>query len=175
MFSILAVLVILAVSPDAQADEVCRKIARVTQDEFVGGVEVWAWPKTAGLSSDTWAVGLNLEGNQPKLVVQYWEEGAVNGVLPAGTEVLLSFEGAELESVKSIQDAPRESDIEFEKIVTEVKLNLALSAEQVQKLASKALVGIRVPSSDGTRDLMLKPKHQKKMLSAALCVADNME
>ena len=151
----------------ANAGDVCSGI-KFKDDPFGGGST--ATEVVQGLGQFTAAsVVLDLKRGKTEIVITTKEFGAVNGSVPAGTEVPFAFDGGDTLRLTTVRETPRQSYVTDAQVMTMSPYAFALDAVTLELFATKPVSTIRVPTAAGPYDWTPNAGLKKKLMAAAAC------
>ena len=154
----------------ALAGDACKGI-KIKEDKFGTGKS--ADVVIQGLSQLR-MLGLYMQADSGAVTftVKVKEGGALNGLVAAGTEVMFSFDGGEVVTLATANDAALQSYVAGDVVLTNVPYTFQLTAEQLDKFATVDLVALRVPviSTGTTYDWDANGGVVKKLRSSATCL-----
>ena len=116
------------------------------------------------------SVGLREEGGKMLLESMWARRGVIESVAPAGTEVHLAFEGGEVFSAKTAEQADPVSNANIGGVYTQWKLAIEVDPDTLAKLGTTATVALRSEWGGTPLTFELPTKKQKDFMTVAQCM-----
>ncbi|NOY24485.1 MAG: hypothetical protein GXP62_01295 [Oligoflexia bacterium] len=169
MFPLLTAVLYLS-SPVSASDKLCKGI-KLKEDRFGGGLTATEVIQALGRLR---AIGMHMEAKSGTvtLTVRVKESGALNGGVPAGSEIIFSLDDGTMLTLATARETSVQSYVSGDAVMTAVPYTFVLSPDQLETFSTSELDAARVPviSTGTTFDWSASGKVRKKLLSTAACM-----
>lgn len=162
-------MLVLSLISMASAADVCAGV-KFKADPFGGGST--ATEVVQALSKFTAAsVVLDLKGGVTEITITTKEFGAINGSVPAGTEIPFAFDDGTVLKFGTVRETPRQSYVTDSQVMTLSPYSMQLDVAALNAFAASPVAAVRVPTAAGPYDWKPNGGLKKKLMAAAACFA----